>query len=521
MQWALVALVPLLLYLPTLWFGFVWDDMPYVRDNPWIRDASHLRKLVASIEGNASVTVAPQAVFWRPLRNLSYLADHRVAGLAPGWYHFVNVLWHVVACLGVRALAARLGVPPLGATLGALVFAVHPVQTESVAWIKERDGLMAVAFSVWCLWAALGKGWASATASMVLGLAAYLSKENAIVIPALLVAARWCGLSRRPPGEFMPLLSALGMLAVGFMLVRGEIVGMTAQREGWPGGTLPVTMWTMAEMFARYVGHVLLPLRLEMDYSHLRPNGVGAPLSWLGVALGGGMLAAAARLRRRVPAVAFGILAFLIALAPFSNLVPMMQWMAVRFLYMPMVGAAIAAGWGLGFLWETRERTGQLIGGSVVAGLAVLTLTVLPAWSDENSIWTNAYLLNSSNSRVRLSYAQAMVRIGTPEGIERARAALEGKPGDPPMRTDWEQYWVLRGRIIQLQEGIPAARAFMEKEQARYASYPPGLIALGYLRMQTGDPDGAEEAWLRALAIDPFSEAAKANLEDLRANRGS
>jgi tetratricopeptide (TPR) repeat protein len=126
-----LVFVTLLAFLPALRAGFIWDDDIYVTENPLLTASNGLRRIWFSLD-------SPSQYF--PLTYTTFYLERRVWGLNPAGYHAVNLLLHAANALLVWRLLARLRLP--GAWLGAALFALHPVQVESVAWITERKNVL-------------------------------------------------------------------------------------------------------------------------------------------------------------------------------------------------------------------------------------------------------------------------------------------------------------------------------------------------------------------------------------------
>ncbi|MDX2177862.1 MAG: hypothetical protein SF028_15475 [Candidatus Sumerlaeia bacterium] len=511
---ALAFAIPFLAYLPTLAFGFVWDDIFYYRDNLWIRDWSNLRPLVSRIEPNATHGVA--AVFWRPLRNISYLVDWSIAGGRAWWPHLVNALWHGAACAGLFALARRLGLGAAGALVAALAFGLHPAQAESAAWIKERDGLMAAAFALWALAAALGGGARGIAAFLWLFALALLSKENAVVVPALLAAALWLRPGGLAPtrGQWAAAAASL-LLCLTYLYIRAQVVGATSQQAGWIGGGLAPTLWTMGAAFLEYLRIALTGTGMKLDYGHWKVAGAGDWAPWAGFAALAALLAAAHRLRRAEPLAALGAAWFLLALAPYANLVPMMQWMAVRFLYFPLAGAAIAAGWT--YERHLVPRTGRhaLFAGAALALLAAGTLAQLPMWRSNFALWAAEHARNPDNHTVRVYHANELLDTGRAGEASAILSTVDLSTAIGKRATTW----LTLARARELSGDDSGARAAIEDGLARFGPDPGLLAASGRLHAQAGDLDAAEREWLRAIAVDPNNLVVRSNLERLAAIR--
>jgi len=142
-RWAgvLLAALTLFAYLPILRAGFIWDDDTFLTQNPLIKAADGLRRFWATTDATD---------YW-PVTSTTLWAEWRLWGMHAAGYHATNLLLHLAECLLLWRILARLRLP--GAFLAALLFAVHPVNVESVAWIAQRKNLVAMLFflgSIYC-----------------------------------------------------------------------------------------------------------------------------------------------------------------------------------------------------------------------------------------------------------------------------------------------------------------------------------------------------------------------------------
>lgn len=140
--------ITLLLYVRVAGYDFVWDDTFFIVENPAVQSADYLPGYFTDMDTNAAPHKAGDFRVYRPLRNLSYLIDHSLFGLNPGGWHLHNLLLHLINGTLVYAVFLALGGKRTGALFAAGVFLLHPLQTEVVAWVKGRDDLLAVTFSL-------------------------------------------------------------------------------------------------------------------------------------------------------------------------------------------------------------------------------------------------------------------------------------------------------------------------------------------------------------------------------------
>jgi len=176
-------------YIPAIKGGFIWDDDKYVTDNPLVTAPNGLYRIWFS-------TDAPSQYF--PMTYTTYRVEHRLWGFNPMGYHIVNVAIHIINALLLWLVLRRLSIP--GAWFASAVFALHPVNVESVAWITERKNVLMLFFSLLSVlcWVEFVFGNKSGrkeilfyAGSLLFGALALFSKATACILPAVLVIILW------------------------------------------------------------------------------------------------------------------------------------------------------------------------------------------------------------------------------------------------------------------------------------------------------------------------------------------
>jgi tetratricopeptide (TPR) repeat protein len=391
-----VAMAALAVYALALANDFAFDDIPIVLGDPRLASLD-LRAIFSSGYWQHS-----DLALYRPLTTLSFAVDWGLAGHSPAWFHLTNVLLHAAASVLVLLLLARL-FPVRAALAGALVFAVHPVHVEAVANVVGRAELLAAVFSLAaCLvWMRAGRGRGVATAGLF-GLA-LLSKESAVMLPALLLlidgaraepfadgAGPWL---RRNGGPVLALGAvALAWLAVRWVVLDGLVPGRVdpTLELAQTGRARILTALQVWPVFARLL---FFPVRLLADYGPriLLPTqtvNTAAALGALllcGVAVGG--LAALGAGARRT---AFGLLWFPVAVFPVSNLaIPIGVLVAERTLYLPSVAVSVGVAGLVVVLARASapvRRAFSLTAAVVMALFAGRVLVRIPDWKSTDSI---------------------------------------------------------------------------------------------------------------------------------------
>jgi protein O-mannosyl-transferase len=397
----LVLLFSIALYLPSAWNGFAYDDNPVIRMDPRIHDLAAAWQLFLQ-----PYWLIEDLGLYRPLASLSYAIDWAISGGRPAWFHVVNIVWNAAACVLVFAVL-RWFVPVVVALAAALVFAVHPVHVEAVANVVGRAELMAAVFtlSAALIWLRTDPGQPSShrhtVAIAVLYCLALLSKESAIVLPALLALFDVARGSLRPDtmrawlAARAPAFAVLTVVVVPYLLLRRTVLGTLG--PGLVDPTLDVaTTWpervmTALQAWPEIMRLFFFPRTLLAEYGppYLMPAltlnvAVVAGALILLSLVAGGLLA----FRYGHGRAAFVLLFAPVALLPASNLViPIGVIVAERALYLPSLAVVAAFAFGM-HAWTAgpTRRAAMLVVIPLVGIFAVRTLQRIPEWDSTEAV---------------------------------------------------------------------------------------------------------------------------------------
>ncbi|MBI4537604.1 MAG: tetratricopeptide repeat protein [candidate division NC10 bacterium] len=447
---ALLALVAAALYLGTLRYGFVWDDFQLVFFNQFIRRLSALPSWIGLTADEVSFGDF-SGRFYRPGTFLALALDFWVWGERSSGFHLTNVLLHTAVTFAVFWLARDLFPRPGPAMATALLFAVHPVHVEAVAWVSARADLLAT------LWLTIGLlayrrarpaggglrlGWYAA--ALLAGVAGLSCKETAAALPLLLLVADLLGttIGMASAGGFVSLavrsLPFWGLAAGHLAFLSGPFrtLDATLLAPGDLWGRLPGALETLA----RYLGLLLFPLTMRPFYDLPRPDSLLAPWPLLGGLLLLGLLLALWRLWRRRPTAAFGLAWLLITLGPVLDLVavsPRPMGLADRYLYLPSIGFllwAVGVAEGARSWWGgPRQHLPSHLPAVAVALLAfgwtALTAGYLPVWRDNLSLYSRMVRDFPDAGVPRLNLATTYLDMGeTGRGIAELETAIRRQP---------------------------------------------------------------------------------------------
>jgi tetratricopeptide (TPR) repeat protein len=518
----------LLAFAGTLAYGFVWDDTLLVERSYLLHDWRALPALLAS---QLWAEAGEASHYYRPLVTLSLFADVQLWGGAPAGFHLSNVLLHLGATLGVLAVARRVLGGELPAGLAAVLFAVHPVHTESVAFVSGRSDVLAtlgvtLAFAAYVDWRVSGRAaarWRS-LAAFALALAA---KEVAVVLPLLLAA-----LDRQRgalPGDRRALSAALRYwpwLAVlaAYLAVRLAVLGRLADAPGQAWATLPIRLLSALDTAGWYLRVALVPFP-PAPYPVLVPaTWPPAPVVWAHLALLAGGLVATASATRRSPQPALGAWWFWLALAPAVgvNLLPAPTTvMGERFLYLPSVGLCLVAGGLLGqWLGDPRQllagpaRPAALGAAALVAGALVLTLWRNEDWRDNVSLYSRMVETSPRADLPRVNLAFALLPLGEVAAAHESLAeAARLAPSNP-------RAWAGLALTAALRGDRPGSRQHAERALMLAPASAPVLATLGSAALVRGEPEAAVAVLARSVELQPHQVHATLNLALAQARAG-
>ena len=401
-----VAVAAAMAYAGTLTFDFVWDDTLLIQRSHQLH---YWRDLLPALSTHFWAEVQESSHYYRPLVTLSFFLDLSVWGLNPLGFHLTNLLAHLGASLAVLALAHRLSGSELAAGATGLLFALHPLHTEPVAFVSGRTDVLATLFFLiavlgYARWRDTGSR-AACAGSLVSFFLALGAKEVAVTLPLVLALYDWTrsGGERRPAAAARALgrYSLYGAVLLVYVAIRAWALGGLADATEAAWAPLYVRVLTGIKIIGWYAWLVLVPYPANAYYP-IVPTGWPPPPTWW---LPAGVLVATLGLTtvalRFAPVVGFGALWFWITLIPSAgvNFLPLSApIMAERFLYLPSVGFCLVAGLAIGRLLreiETGDATGpaRQVRPVPAAALAALLVTYALSTLWRNESWKDDYRL--------------------------------------------------------------------------------------------------------------------------------
>ena len=525
-----------------------YDDPDYVTDNVHVRAGLNWSTVKWAM-------TTRDAANWHPLTWLSHALDVQMFGIDAAGPHDVNVVLHAVnAFLLFWVLWSATGFVGRSWMVAAL-FALHPINVESVAWIAERKNLLSMLFFLLTLaayrWYTLRpKDGRYLLVAILFGLG-LMAKPQVITLPFVLLLWDYWPLQRfsfqprssaeAPDAATTPVKSAAALIweKVPLIALCGLSAVMTLRAQAGSGATAGFAHTLRAEnaiiSYARYLGKAFWPSHLALFYPYplqgYKPWQVGAAALLL-LAISAGVV-----LGHRKRYLTVGWLWFLGTLIPMIGIVQVgLQAMADRYAYLPFIGLFIMICWFVAE-WAAHIQPRLVL----VRTVSVLVLTALALvahrqvgyWDDHLTLWTHALDVTHNNWIAENNLGTELLKLGRPEeAIPHFRAAVADYPYDPNTILNLGIYEQMHGNFsaaidwyekaagiarnpktkaraynnlayaYEDRHDFPAARANLQKAVQVDPEFSGAWISLGLIAQRTGDLPMAIGAYSRGLAIN-------------------
>jgi Flp pilus assembly protein TadD len=511
-----------------------YDDPDYITRNAKVQAGLTREGLVWAFG-----RLRGEATYWHPLTWLSHMLDCQWFGLKPAGHHLINLLFHTAnGVLLFLALKGMTGAPWRSALVAAL-FAVHPLQVETVVWVAERKNVLSTFF--WMLVLLLYTRYAKRPAwhgllwlslALALGL---MAKPMLVTLPCALLLIDYWPLRRWPfspppmtgdnlsaprfvPGsrpqlvmEKLPLFAlALAVGVVTILAHRG--LGMTNYAYGVDFG---MRVENAIVSYVRYVGKTLWPTDLSAIYIH--PGKWPDAIVWLcllALIVASALILCAAR---RLPYLPVGWLWFLGTLVPVIGLIQVgVQAMANRFAYVPVIGLFIMLVWGMADLlarWSSGRLIAGLAGGAAVSACAVLSSIHLAHWKNSVALYQYAIKVSPDNFIAHNNLAFTCIAEGKLDlALRHVYEALR-------VRRDFAEAHYQAGLILDAQEKAAEALFHYQEAIRRQPNWALPHHALARWQTRAGKFAEATETYSTVLRLTPDNAEAHSELAVLLARQ--
>lgn len=504
--WLLAGILLLtgLVYSNSLTSGFIaFDDPVVVSNNPYIRQIS--------LANLARWLTQPVQYMYMPLALFTFAIDYRIAGLAPWIYHLDNLVLHLACVALVFWVFLLLTRRPRTALLVCALFAIHPVNADSVSSVAVRTNLLATLFSLGALGAYglyldHGRRLRFLALALLSFLLAVSAKSAAVVLPLSLLlwdhfrGRRW---DRRALLEKLPFVAVA--LAFGILAIAMRTDDVAPPVHYGPIDRALVFLFALAS----YVVRLVFPYPLSMAYAYPVKQGAWLPAAYYVAPIFLGLVGWGLHrlgVSRRV--LAFGLGFFLVNVALSQSVLLIDSFTANRYAYLSYLGLFLIVAELLERAWAAADRGRSWL--RAPAAAAVATVVAGGAWlaHDRNRAWRDTETLLGDVIRKQPGIAWVH---GT-RGLDKLHAQdLAGarQDLDEALRLDprYTPGLCYRGLLNLLTQDYPAALSDLSRALSLQPNISGAYRDRGKVRMALQDDRGAMEDFTRAIELEPRSEA--------------
>ena len=525
------------------------DDPLYVTENSQIREG-------LSRQGIVWAFTSMHASNWHPLTWISHMLDVHFFGLYAGAHHLISVLFHIANSLLLFMLFLKMTNDFWPALFVAFVFALHPLHTESVAWVSEKKDVLSTFFWLLSMWSYISYAktpeWKKYVLTLMLFALGLMSKPMVVTLPLILMLIDIWPLKRlsleaadlvppvinvatsksssriKPSKKKAESRLNIRLLLIGekipFLLLAfiSGIITLYAQQKTISGAA-SVSLVTRIEnalvSYALYIVKTIIPLNLSVFYPWRETIPIWQGLSAVLVITGITVLVLYKR--RQYPFLAVGWFWYIVTLVPVIGIIQVgSQAMADRYTYIPMIGLLILLGWGVPVLFPKRKPYTASLKAAGIIAVAIcipLTFSQVCLWESDVPLWEHAIHLNPDNDLAHNNLGTALEKSGQHDkAIAHYQEAIRIDPGRSlPYRN--------LGNIFLEMKDPDKAIIYYRKAIAINPDQPEVHYNMGLILADQKNYDEAINALKRAVRINPDYKKAYFNLAiilaDLKRNR--
>lgn len=458
----LIVIVTSLIYIKSLTNPFVFDDNLVIVKNDFVKSWKNFPLLFSKTYLTSTEDViylglhniGAGEISYRPLVTASYFLDYTFWKLNHFGYHLTNLLLHIFNVLLLYYLIFLISKSKRTALLTSLFFALHPVNVEAVAVVSHREDLLAFLFFIaafllfiksdcyvgrkrlFCYFVSLLSFWL-----------ALFSKEMAVTLPLVLILYDYFFTYQREKGRIFKYIKvrygAYILVLLFYFWVRFFfLAGANEFQLRYPGGDFYTNSLLMSKVFASYIQWFLFPINIHLVLPgdpEFIPHSFFNPSVLFSILLLITLFVVAVKIRKRSKEISFAIFWFFITLLPVSNILPIRNYMASRYLYLPVVGFCFLMATFMIRLPALKiasipKNIFQRVAGDLIVILLVLycvfTLVRQFAWQDDLMLWSEMVGVYPKSSMAHYNLANALRSIDLfDEAIGEYNIAIRLEPG--------------------------------------------------------------------------------------------
>jgi tetratricopeptide (TPR) repeat protein len=526
-----LALAILAVFFQLLGSDFItFDDAHYVSENPYVRTGLTRDNIIWAFTPG-------EFGYWHPVTWLSHMLDCQIYGMDPGMHHLTNVLIHVANTLLLFLILSRLTGALWKSAFVAALFALHPLNVDSVAWIAERKNLLSTLFWLLTMWAYVRYAHRKAILPYLLALVLFalglLAKPMLVTLPFVLLLLDYWPLDRlhlgrlcedidrqagQPETHINPASALLHLLweKIPFFVLSAASIGLSY----WSSDKLATTISTglvpirlrianALVSYITYISRAIFPQKLAVFYPY--PQAVPLAHSITALIVLVCVTVVFVWVFRKKRYLTLGWLWYLGTLVPVIGLVQVGLWPAFadRWAYVPLIGIFVIVAWAVPDVlagWRFRKVALALSAAVVLLALAVCTHLQLRYWRSSTALFQHAIDVTDDNYQAHFSMIKPLLKEGKfAQAIEHGQKSLELNPSYASAHNSLGAVLLESGRLDE-------AFIHLRKALQLKPHFPAAHVNLGALFVKRDKLDQAVEHFSEALSLQPDLLSANVNI---------
>lgn len=514
-----------IVYVQTLSYDFVnYDDYDLVLNNE--NFLSHPSNIAASFTTHAFTTHKKEGVYYRPILLVSYILDYQIWKLNPLGYHLTNILLHCMTAMLVFLLINSLIQNQILALLSSLIFALHPIQVESVAWIAGRNDILVGLFIAMTMYFYIQHHEKPERKKLYLFFSiisftlALFTKESAafciFILPLYDIVVRKNTLttlfSKDTLLKFTPLAAVIGVYLIIRLMVFGEIAG-TEKLYGM--FSLIERLKFLPAIIVELFSFLIAPFRLSIEHPLAKIIWFDFPWNLFAIVTIISFVAITWWTLQRESILAFALLWLSVCMFPALNIFPLAVPILEHRLYTASIGFALFIGVGIYRLFKSHAQfAGRLLLVLLVVACGIGSFIRIPVWRNSESLWLDA--INKAPTAHRAYFNLAGYYFDLRQynkTIELLNKYIDLRPDDFTGYSKLRQSYYASGQYDKAVEVCRQMIVLDTRDQNRY-------VELGIFFESMGLPDSAIKVYQDGLQIDSAFYQLHVRLGRMYHNRG-
>ncbi len=420
-------------YANTLPNGLFFDDEDFIYKNVYVQNFSVSKYFTQNLIAGASKI----SNYYRPLLLITYGVEYKLFGDAGFIYHFDNLLLHAAAGILLFFLLKKLTKNIFISFLTSTLFLIHPVQTEAVSYASGRSDPLAFVFILLTMLFYLKGTTKSYVLSLIFFICAFLSRETAIITPALLLLIEF--FQTRSIAKTLSrirLLLPIISIAIFYFILRLTVLNFQNTLNFYQGQTAYSThlyyrLLTFLSLLPTYMGFLFFPKTLNLEREATVITTFANPLVIISLFTVIVFFIFSLKLQKKHPLFLFSFLWFFVTIAPTSGIIPINGILYEHFLYLPSIAIFLIVSYCL-FLVGMHIKSPAIQ--NVVAGVVIVSVMLLMFrtiqrnfdWHDPITFYSQIIKLNPRSARVHNNLAMALSEDGrNTEAVKEYRKAIK------------------------------------------------------------------------------------------------